>query len=58
MSIPHRNEIIKNFTEQEDVFALLMTTRVGGLGLNLIAANKVIIMDPDWNPSVDVQAGD
>ena len=35
-----------------------MTTRVGGLGLNLTAANKIIIFDPDWNPMVDMQASD
>ena len=50
--------IIKQFSENDEYFALIMTTRVGGLGLNLTAANKVIIFDPDWNPTVDVQASD
>ena len=40
----------------DDIFLFLLTTRVGGLGLNLVGADRVILFDPDWNPSVDIQA--
>jgi len=35
---------------------LLLTTRVGGLGLSLVGATRVLIVDPDWNPANDLQA--
>jgi len=38
------------------VFIFLLTTRVGGIGLYLIGANRVLIYDPDWNPTTDMQA--
>ena len=39
-----------------DIFAFLLSTRAGGVGINLATADTVIIMDPDFNPHQDMQA--
>jgi len=41
-----------------DIFVFLLSTRAGGLGINLTAADTVIFYDHDWNPSNDSQAMD
>ncbi|XP_023228465.1 DNA excision repair protein ERCC-6-like isoform X1 [Centruroides sculpturatus] len=55
-SIAVRQSLITNYNNDPNIFLFLLTTRVGGLGVNLTGANRVIIYDPDWNPSTDVQA--
>ncbi|XP_066916611.1 DNA excision repair protein ERCC-6-like [Clytia hemisphaerica] len=55
-NIGSRQVLVKNFTQNTSIFVFLLTTRVGGLGLNLTAADRIIIFDPDWNPSTDTQA--
>ncbi|XP_066535839.1 DNA excision repair protein ERCC-6 [Hoplias malabaricus] len=55
-TIASRQPLIAQYNENKDIFIFLLTTKVGGLGVNLTGANRVIIYDPDWNPSTDTQA--
>ncbi|KAG7254345.1 hypothetical protein CRUP_036675 [Coryphaenoides rupestris] len=55
-SIATRQPLIARYNGDRSIFIFLLTTRVGGLGINLTGANRVIIYDPDWNPSTDTQA--
>ena len=54
--IQARQGMVDEFNNNPDVHVFLLTTKVGGLGINLTGANRVIIYDPDWNPSTDIQA--
>lgn len=50
---------IDRFNQNEsDVFIFLLSTRAGGLGINLATADTVILFDSDWNPQRDLQAMD
>ncbi|KAL8832174.1 MAG: hypothetical protein Q9170_004991 [Blastenia crenularia] len=51
-----RQGLVDEFNNNADAHVFLLTTKVGGLGINLTGADRVIIYDPDWNPSTDVQA--
>jgi len=55
-SIKDRQNLVDEFNRDPDLHVFLLTTKVGGLGVNLTGADRVIIYDPDWNPSTDVQA--
>lgn len=54
--IAKRQPMVDDFNRNPDLHIFLLTTKVGGLGVNLTGASRVIIYDPDWNPSTDVQA--
>jgi DNA excision repair protein ERCC-6 len=43
-----RAPLIHKFNTNLDIFVFLLTTKVGGLGINLTGADRVVIFDPDW----------
>ncbi|XP_020297890.1 lymphocyte-specific helicase-like isoform X2 [Pseudomyrmex gracilis] len=56
VEIEKRKKDIAAFNANPDLFLFLISTRAGGIGLNLAGADTVIIYDSDWNPQVDIQA--
>eukprot|EP00004_Rigifila_ramosa_P010956 TRINITY_DN2311_c0_g1_i1.p1 TRINITY_DN2311_c0_g1~~TRINITY_DN2311_c0_g1_i1.p1 ORF type:complete len:1094 (-),score=195.74 TRINITY_DN2311_c0_g1_i1:317-3598(-) len=56
--IEERRDKVKDFQANPDIFCFLLSTRAGGLGINLTAADTVIFFDSDWNPTMDAQAMD
>jgi len=59
-SVPagNRHGIVSRFNRDPSIDVLLLTTKVGGLGLNLTGADTVIFVEHDWNPQMDLQAMD
>lgn len=53
-----RHDIVTKFNDDPTIDLLLLTTHVGGLGLNLTGADTVIFIEHDWNPMKDLQAMD
>lgn len=51
-----RFSLVQRFNSDPTIEVLLLTTHVGGLGLNLTSADTVIFLEHDWNPMKDLQA--
>lgn len=57
-NIADRRDMVNEFQVNPKIFAFLLSTRAGGLGVNLTGADTVIFYDNDWNPTMDAQATD
>ncbi len=54
--VASRQGMVDVFNRDSSINVFLLTTRVGGLGVNLTGADRVLLYDPAWNPSTDAQA--
>ncbi|EFJ41266.1 hypothetical protein VOLCADRAFT_107785 [Volvox carteri f. nagariensis] len=56
-SVKSRQPIVDTFNDpSHPSFLLLLSSKAGGVGLNIIGANRLVLFDPDWNPANDLQA--
>jgi len=58
MNVKARDQVLKEFREDNEVRVLLMSLKAGGVALNLTCANYIFLMDPWWNPAAEMQAID
>ena len=55
---PNPKQAMNEFNTDPTIDVFLLSTRAGGLGINLVSADTCIIFDSDWNPHADLQAQD
>ena len=56
--IEQRQVLMERFNNDPRIFLFILSTRSGGVGINLTGADSVIFYDSDWNPAMDAQAQD
>ena len=56
--VEQRQRLMDRFNNDEKMFCFILSTRSGGLGINLTGADTVVFYDSDWNPAMDAQAQD
>uniref|UniRef100_A0A0X3NT99 Helicase domino n=1 Tax=Schistocephalus solidus TaxID=70667 RepID=A0A0X3NT99_SCHSO len=56
--VEQRQVLMERFNMDSRIFVFILSTRSGGLGINLTGADTVIFYDSDWNPTMDAQAQD
>ncbi|XP_044515602.1 helicase SRCAP [Gracilinanus agilis] len=56
--VEQRQALMERFNADKRIFCFILSTRSGGVGVNLTGADTVIFYDSDWNPTMDAQAQD
>lgn len=56
--VEQRQALMERFNMDQRIFCFILSTRSGGIGVNLTGADTVIFYDSDWNPTMDAQAQD
>ncbi|KAL3811882.1 hypothetical protein ACHAXA_005548 [Cyclostephanos tholiformis] len=56
--VDKRQRLMDRFNNDSKIFCFILSTRSGGLGINLTGADSVVFYDSDWNPAMDAQAQD
>ncbi|TPX47692.1 hypothetical protein SeMB42_g01787 [Synchytrium endobioticum] len=56
--VEQRQVLMERFNTDKRILVFILSTRSGGLGLNLTGADSVVFYDSDWNPAMDAQAQD
>lgn len=56
--VEQRQLLMERFNTDKRIFCFILSTRSGGVGINLTGADTVIFYDSDWNPTMDAQAQD
>ncbi len=56
--VEQRQALMDRFNQDKRIFCFILSTRSGGIGVNLTGADTVIFYDSDWNPTMDAQAQD
>lgn len=56
--VDQRQVLMERFNNDKRIFCFILSTRSGGIGVNLTGADTVVFYDSDWNPTMDAQAQD
>jgi len=55
-NVAKRVDLVDEFNRKRGPRAFLLSAKAGGVGLNIVGANRLVLLEPDWNPAIDLQA--